>query len=794
VGDCDKPGKHPATAGGVNDATTNADTINDWWNQNPLYGVAIATGKASGISGLDIDVKNGKQGDLTLAQLRGKEAMPEALCVETPSGGRHYYFGYDKAVKTAVAPYGPDLDTRNEGGYLVAPPSAHVAGGKYKWLTTNWQKIDPVAWPPWLRKVEAGEKGTGGVKKERFDARNPKAVASVKHAIQFIDPSNYDRWIQVGFILGRAFAWNDEGFAIYSEWSSNAGATYNHKKTHALYYKDSRKIPKKPLNTASIFEWAGENDAFVAMPADVARQFTVVDDRTDVPAVADQLAQIAAHSPAIFRRNGELVFLAGHVIFRHTPKTLVLELSRHVTYLTTGADGKLRCGPVPEHMAAMVLERRAGDAKPLQGVSGYPVFRPDWSIACEPGYDPGTAMFVSCEAIAPDKDGARLLRSLVSDFPWSNPVDESIFFAALFTVGLRHLFPTAPIFGFSAYAPGSGKSLLVDVISMIWFGRRAAKSIWPEKEDEMGKVLAANSLSGAAMIVFDNIDRGEKVHDAALCAMLTSDTMRMRILGKTEFVEMDTHTTVMATGNDLTFTGDTARRSMLCTIDVKSDAPDKRDDFKIPDLLVHIQAHRKQYLAAAIGVVLEWVKAGRPLSLYRKGGFEEWAAVVGGIVEKTGVPPLTEYGAHGHGQIDESSEVETQFLTLLSHTLYAETTATYSTIELTQRIQTNSELRAAFKSVYPVICTAEYRKNRAVSAPFEVNATTVGRLFGAMNGRWREAEDAKPSAIQPSATDPKAKTKAKNGRNFVGQPVLRVVLILNRVTKQRRWTLEENKT
>ena len=59
VSDCPRPGKHPITRHGVNDATTDDEQIVKWWTEHPNANIGIAAGRASRILVLDIDPRNG---------------------------------------------------------------------------------------------------------------------------------------------------------------------------------------------------------------------------------------------------------------------------------------------------------------------------------------------------------------------------------------------------------------------------------------------------------------------------------------------------------------------------------------------------------------------------------------------------------------------------------------------------------------------------------------------------------------------------------------------------------------
>lgn len=133
--ECGNPGKHPRVAGGVHSATTDEATIRAWWEQWPAANVGIATGAASGLVVLDVDPRHG--GDTSLAILESQVgALPRTLVVRTGSGGLHIYFkAPSRPVRNSASKLGAGLDIRAEGGYVVAPPSRHQAGGVYEWLS-----------------------------------------------------------------------------------------------------------------------------------------------------------------------------------------------------------------------------------------------------------------------------------------------------------------------------------------------------------------------------------------------------------------------------------------------------------------------------------------------------------------------------------------------------------------------------------------------------------------------------------------------------------------------------------
>jgi hypothetical protein len=131
--------KHPPIQGWQDAATTDHDTIDNWWTG--LYrdhGVGIATGPATGLWVLDIDVSDGKPGRTNLDHLQNQHGrLPATVTAATGSNGRHLLFTWDPQhpVTNGHATHlPPGLDIRGAGGQIVAPPTIHPNGTPYRWL------------------------------------------------------------------------------------------------------------------------------------------------------------------------------------------------------------------------------------------------------------------------------------------------------------------------------------------------------------------------------------------------------------------------------------------------------------------------------------------------------------------------------------------------------------------------------------------------------------------------------------------------------------------------------------
>jgi hypothetical protein len=129
-------------------ATTDPAAIRRWVKQYPGCNFAVAAG--GGITILDADTKNGKQGLASLEMMRLMD-LPHSFQVMTPSGGRHWYLRTATKHRNSVdALVGyPGIDVRSDGGYTVAPGS-EVNGMTYAAVG------DPASvaeMPAWLEKV-----------------------------------------------------------------------------------------------------------------------------------------------------------------------------------------------------------------------------------------------------------------------------------------------------------------------------------------------------------------------------------------------------------------------------------------------------------------------------------------------------------------------------------------------------------------------------------------------------------------------------------------------------------------
>jgi putative DNA primase/helicase len=132
------------------------EEVGDWQAKGVLDQVAISTGGISGIIILDEDAPPEFQSWL----FEHGYNLPRTPTVETSSyvddlgathTKRHYYFKHPGGKIKNMIKKIPGADIKADGGYVVAPPSIHPSGARYRWIEfLGLDDLAPVDPPTWL--------------------------------------------------------------------------------------------------------------------------------------------------------------------------------------------------------------------------------------------------------------------------------------------------------------------------------------------------------------------------------------------------------------------------------------------------------------------------------------------------------------------------------------------------------------------------------------------------------------------------------------------------------------------
>lgn len=271
----------------------------------------------------------------------------------------------------------------------------------------------------------------------------------------------------------------------------------------------------------------------------------------------------------------------------------------------------------------------------LRGLVGAPLLRPNGLSVLPParGYDPESGFYLT---IAPPADyteppdrptradalaALETLKECISTWPFVSDADHAAAVAAIITAILRRLFPAAPIFVITAYAAGTGKSTLADVLAIIANNRRAPVMAYPDDQAELEKRLSALILAGESMVVLDNIEC--LVRSSYLCQISTQPAVTIRPLFSATTVAMPTDITVIMDGNNVSLAGDVTRRANTIRLDAGTERPDRRVFDRDP--LAYVRQHRGRLITAALTVVRAYIAAGCPaVDATPYGSFGDW--------------------------------------------------------------------------------------------------------------------------------------------------------------------------
>ena len=105
-----KPGKHPLLTGWQEMATTDHETIIEWFDNAPGANFAVITGIQTVV--LDLDVKPGKDGNAALAKLEadaGQQLSPTVTAFSGTPGARHLYYKVPRSAPSKNRREPPEL-------------------------------------------------------------------------------------------------------------------------------------------------------------------------------------------------------------------------------------------------------------------------------------------------------------------------------------------------------------------------------------------------------------------------------------------------------------------------------------------------------------------------------------------------------------------------------------------------------------------------------------------------------------------------------------------------------------
>jgi hypothetical protein len=634
-----RSGKHPRTDGGVNEASNDRATVEGWWTRWPAASVGIATGRTSGLTVIDADVSEGKPGLVNLTVMAAKNGgIPGTLIANTGGGGLHLYFKYTEALRTGANVLATAIDVRNDGGYVIAPPSNHASGGAYKWAKESGELLEVPAWL--LQGAVTGEEEGDKKKRGRKRSKPGFKLERVESMLTVIDPDDRDRWLALGVIIGRLYVGSgleSDAWAVYETWAARSAKFAEDKagnvaRMREMFYdrsQGSARAGGTQLSVGSLISWAKEadwspfgdrtcvkfengNESEMCAELSAAlversenNHFNVMGEIRDV--LKTQLPIVRMLQSAAERGEAAPETL---VVRRTSVSGLLSSMSECAVLETSDAHGVPSAVPIPERLANMVLKQHANRFPTLSGVAEWPMVGADGAlIVKQHGYDPVTGLYFDIasdvkvnERMSAEEALSWMSEELLTDFPFEEEEDGAAALGLVLAFMQRPLMKTCPAYAVVAPQPLTGKSTLIEVASLAVHGGPIASHAFSSDEEELRKAIHSLLLAKIPAVLFDNIGRGRTVDSDHLAKLLTSETSTDRTLGSSDTKKEVNTLLVTFTGNNIVFAHDMSSRVITIRLNAKTANPMQRA-FKHRDVRAFAGEHRNKTLSACVAIL-----------------------------------------------------------------------------------------------------------------------------------------------------------------------------------------------
>ena len=125
---------------GLHDATTNDLIIRSWWTTTPTANIGLRTGISFDVIDLD-----GESAVVALEEARDGQEQLQGPVVQTGHGFHWYVTSTGLENRAGIL---SGVDFRGQRGYVVAPPSVHPNGHRYRWINALHEELTPA--PHWF--------------------------------------------------------------------------------------------------------------------------------------------------------------------------------------------------------------------------------------------------------------------------------------------------------------------------------------------------------------------------------------------------------------------------------------------------------------------------------------------------------------------------------------------------------------------------------------------------------------------------------------------------------------------
>ncbi len=625
--------------------------------------VGIRTGSNSGIVVIDVD-PGGDAGPLNL---------PATATVRTGRDGLHFYYRCHVPVRNSAGKLGKHIDVKADRGQVVFPGSIHPdTGQRYEWFTDfePWNVeiadlpadiIERLAGQERPKRETAAEQSQAKVSRYVKQAIDLECEAIAKASEGQRNDTLNRASFNLGTLIGGGYVERsviEDALTAAAEQAglSTSEITATLRSGLDAGVAEPRYVQLRP----------SQNDQPVTAPEvepSPAPKYSRRDDttiltpgahKTDSEDYIEQTSdaftgKIIERLPdsAIYRKDcmpGEVLGEPGKrrwVDFTDNQMVLVIDrhcrLAKWVTHRKKETQVQVY-QPCTKQNAALTIAaaRQRPGIRDLNLMVTYPVYGPDWK-RIQPGWHDGLFYdqppeLAGIEAESDCEVIHNVLYELVVDFPFKSEADRHNFFGLLLTPLIAPAIDgNRPMHMLLSPLERTGKTKLVEeVFGGVIIGKQTPAMQITARDEERDKRILSLLLSGETMLHLDNLP--PYIDSATLASLLTATTYRGRMLGSNRVVSLPNNLTVVSSGNNVQASGEIIKRSVPIILQPATANPENRCDFQHRDLRGYVRENRRLILSCLLGLIENWIGAGKPMHASTMGGFEDWSGAIGGIL------------------------------------------------------------------------------------------------------------------------------------------------------------------
>ncbi|MGH6895760.1 MAG: bifunctional DNA primase/polymerase [Geminicoccaceae bacterium] len=238
---CDSPGKHPIaplTPRGVLDASCDTAEVGRWFRAYPTANLGLALGEL-------VVIDEDRPGAVLAAGLE----LPNCPCSRTGRGHHYVFRANGHALENG--PFAEGLDAKTGAAYVVAPPSLHVSGTRYRWMQGH--ALEDVPPPPLPEAVEqlirAAHAGRNGAGKDQLHTMfGELKLEECFIEIERLTPESGDAWRSIMLRVVRSLVgrgWRDDAITMMCRRATRRDLGFAHEQTDAFVVDEIRRTRRK---------------------------------------------------------------------------------------------------------------------------------------------------------------------------------------------------------------------------------------------------------------------------------------------------------------------------------------------------------------------------------------------------------------------------------------------------------------------------------------------------------------------------------------------------------------------